>query len=89
MVTKRTFQNIRDFLRNQSNWIWNMQNEAFRVGMDSVPIFGVEFTDTRRAEVMALFLSDVLLLHVIGFRQYKTKRNFSSSYLEKPDMSYI
>ena len=38
---------------------------------------------------MALFLSDVLLLHVIGFRQCKTKRNFSSSYLEKPDMSFI
>ena len=38
--------------------------------------------ESRRAEVMALFLSDVLLLPVIGFCHYKTKRNFLSSYLE-------
>ena len=33
MVTLGTFQALRDFLRNMSNWIWSKQNEAFCVGL--------------------------------------------------------
>ena len=37
-------------------------------------------SDSRRAEVIAQFLSDVLLLHLIEFRQYyKARWNFRSS----------
>ena len=37
------------------------------------------FADSRRAEVTAIFLSDILILHVLGFRQIKTGRNFRFS----------
>ena len=38
--------------------------------------------DSRRAEVIAQFLSDGLLLRALGFRQFKPKRNFRPSSSE-------
>ena len=36
-------------------------------------------TESRRAEVIVQFLSEVLLLHLIKSRQYKARWNFMSS----------
>ena len=38
--------------------------------------------DSRRTEVMAIFPSDVFLLHVLEFRQFTVRRNFRSPYIE-------
>ena len=38
--------------------------------------------ESRRAEIIALFLSDVFHLHVLGFRQFRNGSNFGSSYFE-------
>ena len=46
-------------------------------------------TDSRRAEVIALFLSEVLIMHVLGFHKFKTGRNFRLSFSKKADMSFI
>ena len=39
-------------------------------------------SESGRAEVIVQFLSDVMLLHLIEFRQYKARWNFWSSNFE-------
>ena len=58
--------------------------QAHRTGNTSIrpsPVAnGPDFPDSRRAEVIALFLSEVLIMHVLGFHQFKTGRNFRLSF---------
>ena len=64
--------------------VWKSANSSIRMvslSENSNPIIKIK-NESRRAEVIAQFLSDVLLLHLIEFRQYKARRNFRSSNFE-------